>query len=163
MEEITAYLNSPIGTLKLNASAIGLREVALYDGVIPPNDQHSDILTAAADQLTAYFNGDLMTFDLPFDFTNAPTFHCEVWQALRTIPYGQKRTYKDIANMLGQPGGSQAVGQANAKNPIAIIIPCHRIIGSNGKLTGYAWGIERKRWLLEHEYANSPKPAHLLF
>lgn len=103
-----------------------------------------------ADQLAAYFAGELTEFDLALDPSGTP-FQLTVWAALRTIPYGQTRSYADIARQIGSPTASRAVGLANGRNPISIIVPCHRVIGANGSLTGYGGGIERKRALLDLE------------
>ncbi len=103
-------------------------------------------------QLTAYFAGELTDFDLPLA-PRGTDFQLRVWAALRTIPYGQTTSYGELAAQLGNPGASRAVGLANGRNPIAIIVPCHRVIGSDGGLTGYGGGLDRKRWLLDHERA----------
>ncbi len=101
-------------------------------------------------QLTDYLSGARQTFDLPLDLVGTP-FQRRVWESLLTIPYGDTVTYRDLARALGQPGGAQAVGGAVAHNPVSIIVPCHRVLGSDGSLTGYAWGVHVKRWLLDHE------------
>jgi methylated-DNA-[protein]-cysteine S-methyltransferase len=102
------------------------------------------------DQLAAYFAGELTEFDIALDPSGSP-FQRTVWMALRTIPYGQTRSYADIARQIGNPTASRAVGLANGRNPISIIVPCHRVIGANGSLTGYGGGLERKRALLDLE------------
>jgi O-6-methylguanine DNA methyltransferase len=107
-------------------------------------------LADAAAQLTEYLDGTRQTFDLPLDLVGTP-FQRHVWELLLAIPYGETVTYRDLACVLGQPGGAQAVGGAVARNPASIIVPCHRVLGSDGNLTGYAWGINVKRWLLDHE------------
>ncbi len=107
-------------------------------------------LADATTQLTDYLNGARQTFDLPLDLVGTP-FQRRVWDALLAIPYGDTVTYRDLARALGQPGGAQAVGGAVARNPVSIIAPCHRVLGSDGSLTGYAWGVHVKRWLLDHE------------
>jgi methylated-DNA-[protein]-cysteine S-methyltransferase len=109
-----------------------------------------DRLVGAAAQLTEYVSGARQSFDLPLDLTGTP-FQQRVWAALLAIPYGETVTYRDLARDLGQPGGAQAVGGAVARNPVSIIVPCHRVLGSDGSLTGYAWGVHVKRWLLDHE------------
>ncbi|MCX3058794.1 methylated-DNA--[protein]-cysteine S-methyltransferase [Streptomyces beihaiensis] len=105
---------------------------------------------AAIDQLNAYFQGDLTTFDLPLHLHGTP-FQRSVWQRLRNIPYGETRTYGEVAEALGKPNASRAVGLANGKNTIGVIVPCHRVIGANGGLTGYGGGLDRKRRLLDFE------------
>ena len=121
---------------------------ALADGAAPP------VLTAA---LAAYFAGDLAALEaVPVAAIGSP-FQARVWAQLRAIPPGETRSYGDLAAALGQPGGSRAVGLANGANPIAIVVPCHRVIGAGGTLTGYAGGLARKQWLLVHEGALAPK------
>jgi methylated-DNA-[protein]-cysteine S-methyltransferase len=109
--------------------------------------------TGISRRLASYFAGDVSALDeVPAD-PEGSEFQRQVWRLLRTIPPGQTRTYGELAVALGNPGASRAVGLANSLNPVAIVIPCHRVIGASGKLTGYAGGLERKRWLLEHEAA----------
>jgi methylated-DNA-[protein]-cysteine S-methyltransferase len=103
-------------------------------------------------QLDEYFAGDRREFDLELD-PHGSRFELRVWKALRRIPYGETETYGELAERIGSPGRARAVGAANARNPIAVVIPCHRVIGADGSLTGYAGGLERKRWLLRHEGA----------
>ncbi|MGY0019694.1 methylated-DNA--[protein]-cysteine S-methyltransferase [Streptomyces sp. cg35] len=105
---------------------------------------------AAIDQLEAYFQKELKEFDLPLALHGTP-FQRSVWQQLRRIPYGETRTYGELAEALGSPGASRAVGLANGKNPVGVIVPCHRVIGANGSLTGYGGGLDRKRRLLDFE------------
>lgn len=106
------------------------------------------------DQLQAYFDGSLRRFDLPIHLESDSKFHLSVWKRLLDIPYGQVKSYKDIALELDKLGAERAVGTANAKNPIAIVVPCHRVLGSGGKLGGYFYGVEMKRKLLELESAS---------
>ncbi|MFD7707284.1 methylated-DNA--[protein]-cysteine S-methyltransferase [Streptomyces sp. NPDC059785] len=105
---------------------------------------------AAADQLTAYFAGDLKEFDLPLHLDGTP-FQRTVWDRLRAIPYGETRSYGELAVALGNPRASRAVGLANGRNPVGIIVPCHRVVGADGGLTGYGGGLDRKRRLLDFE------------
>ncbi|MFF3492749.1 methylated-DNA--[protein]-cysteine S-methyltransferase [Streptomyces sp. NPDC002795] len=105
---------------------------------------------AAIDQLTAYFQGELTEFDLPLHLHGTP-FQRSVWAELQRIPYGETRTYGELAEALGNPNASRAVGLANGKNPVGVIVPCHRVIGANGDLTGYGGGLDRKRQLLHFE------------
>ncbi|MEV1019360.1 methylated-DNA--[protein]-cysteine S-methyltransferase [Streptomyces sp. NPDC050264] len=105
---------------------------------------------AAIDQLEAYFQGELKEFDLPLALHGTP-FQRSVWQQLRQIPYGETRTYGELAAALGNPAASRAVGLANGKNPVGVIVPCHRVIGASGSLTGYGGGLERKQRLLDFE------------
>lgn len=108
------------------------------------------ILEQAATELDEYFNGSRRTFATPLA-PEGTEFQCKVWKALGRIPYGESRSYSQLARQIGSPAAVRAVGAANGRNQIAIIVPCHRVIGSNGKLTGYAGGMETKAWLLEHE------------
>ncbi len=103
--------------------------------------------------LSAYFDGDLTALDAVAVAPRGTAFEETVWRALRTIPPGTTRTYADVAAALGRPGAARAVGRANGLNPVGLIVPCHRVIGANGALTGYAGGVERKAWLLRHEGA----------
>jgi methylated-DNA-[protein]-cysteine S-methyltransferase len=116
-----------------------------------------DVIAEAGRQLEAYWSGELFEFDLPLAPRGTPFQH-KVWSALRTIPYGHTASYGDIARKIGAPTASRAVGAANGRNPIAIVVPCHRVIGSNGTLTGYAGGLEMKRSLLDLEakFAKAP-------
>lgn len=107
-------------------------------------------------QLYEYFKGDRRSFDLPLGFKGTD-FQKRVWEALRDIPYGQTRTYKDIAESIGSPKAVRAVGNANNKNPLSIIVPCHRVIGSSGSLVGYGGGLDRKAYLLDLEQEQSMK------
>ncbi|WP_030320108.1 methylated-DNA--[protein]-cysteine S-methyltransferase [Streptomyces flavochromogenes] len=110
-------------------------------------------------QLDAYFAGELTAFDLPLNLIGTP-FQLRVWEGLLRIPYGETRTYGELAEELGNPGASRAVGLANGKNPVSIIVPCHRVIGSGGSLTGYGGGLDRKQRLLAFE-SGTAEPAAL--
>lgn len=116
-------------------------------------NQPCALADVAAEQLKEYFAGVRKTFDLPIKLCGTP-FQMRVWQQLQKIPYGQTQTYKQIAEAIGKPKASRAVGMANHNNPIAIIVPCHRVIGSNGLLTGYAGGLDFKQYLLNLEKQN---------
>ncbi len=149
------WMESPIGWLRLLAEGGAL--VGLFMEEHPPAPasaatagEGEPVLDAAARQLDAWFAGERRSFDLPLRPEGTP-FQIAVWKALREIPYGETRSYRGIAAGLGQPKAARAVGAANGRNPIAIVVPCHRVIGASGALTGYAGGVERKRWLLEHE------------
>ncbi len=105
---------------------------------------------AVAAQLEEYFAGTRTDFDVPIDLEGTP-FQREVWRALQEIPHGETTSYGELARRIGRPAAVRAVGAANGRNPVSIIVPCHRVIGSDGKLVGYGWGVERKVWLLDHE------------
>lgn len=148
-------LDSPVGALVLtsNGEAITGLFMEKYQGEpfsIGDWTRDDGLFHEAADQLRAYFAGELTEFDLPIATGGAP-FQQRVWAELRKIPYGSTISYGELARRIGNPKASRAVGSANGDNPISIIIPCHRVIGSNGKLTGYGGGIERKKFLLEFE------------
>ena len=148
---------SPIGELTLIASDAGLVAV-LWENDNPARvrleateDAHDHpVITAAMAQLGDYFAGKREVFDLPLDFRGTD-FQKSVWAQLLAIPFGETRSYGQIASALGNPGGSRAVGAANGRNPISIIAPCHRVVGANGTLTGFAGGLEAKAFLLRLE------------
>ena len=149
--------DSPVGKLKLVASEVGLvavlwenenpRRVPLTDLI---EDGQQPILLKAERQLSEYFTGQRSAFSLPLDMRGTPS-QKGVWRILQAIPFGQTLSYGQIAQRLGRPAASRAVGAANGRNPISIVIPCHRVIGSGGKLTGFAGGLDVKARLLRHE------------
>jgi methylated-DNA-[protein]-cysteine S-methyltransferase len=153
-------MDSPIGTLRLTSDDIGLTGVFMQEHRHGPVDvgadwvRDDDLHAEPRRQIEAYFSRDLFEFDLPLHAIGTP-FQQEVWTALRTIPYGEVRSYRDIAEQIGRPKAVRAVGLANGRNPLSIIVPCHRVIGASGSLTGYGGGIERKRALLELEAMTS--------
>ncbi len=156
----TAYINSPLGILKLQAAAEGLCEVAYEEGEeISISQTIPDELQAAVFQLGEYFEGKRREFSLKLS-PQGTAFQKRVWNKLLAIPFGKTATYQEMAQALGDPKTIRAAASANGRNPIAIIIPCHRVIGSDGSLTGYAGGLHRKKWLLEHE---SPVVQQSLF
>jgi methylated-DNA-[protein]-cysteine S-methyltransferase len=150
------YLQSPIGRLMLvsdGAALTGLymepsRKTQSTDGW--SEDAAAPPLAAALRQLTEYFAGTRREFDLPLRLRGTE-FQKRVWQELTEIPYGQTWSYGELAKRIDNPSASRAVGLANGRNPISILVPCHRVIGADGSLTGYGGGLERKRWLLAHE------------
>lgn len=151
-------MKSPVGDLKLVASSKGLTAI-LWEDDDPKRvgrlselkeDKKHPVLVETERQLKDYFAGNLRKFTLQLDFVGTE-FQKKVWQALLTIPFGETRSYADIAKQVGSPKAVRAVGAANSKNPISIIAPCHRVIGSNGKLTGFAGGLEAKELLLSIE------------
>ena len=158
-------LDSPIGVLLITCDGEAITGLHMEQQASKPvtDDrwQRDDVcLREARAQLKAYFDGRLKRFDLPL--TGAGTgFQQLVWNALRDIPYGETETYGQLAQRIGNRNASRAVGLANGRNPIGIIVPCHRVIGANGTLTGYAGGIERKRWLLAHEQAHAGRQRPL--
>jgi len=154
---------SPVGELLVAASDQGLSTIVFETWRHGPADGDraswerddgrgpaGEILAAARTQLGEYFARTRTTFDLPLDLSGTP-FQLEVWEALRQIPYGSTISYGELARRVRSPNGSRAVGAANGRNPVVVVVPCHRVIGANGDLTGFGGGMERKRWLLEHE------------
>jgi methylated-DNA-[protein]-cysteine S-methyltransferase len=159
----TAVYASPLGPLTLVASDAGLRAVlwngddpsrAGLAGLCPDETGRPPVLAETVRQLDAYFDGSRTSFDLPLDLHGTP-FQQQAWRALAEIPFGETRTYAEQAARLGRPTAFRAVGAANGRNPLSIVLPCHRVIGSDGSLTGFAGGLDAKRWLLEHERAVS--------
>lgn len=146
-------LSSPLGDLLISSTEEAVTGIHFdTDGQAQHQTEDHQLLTKACHQLKDYFDGDLLEFDLPL-LPAGTDFEQTVWQALQEIPYGQTISYGQLAQKLGDSNKVRAVGRANGQNPISIIIPCHRVIGANGDLTGYGGGIERKRWLLQHEGA----------
>lgn len=146
----TIYLNTPVGTLEIKGDIDGLAFVNFID----PEESESKIIPESlqntVQQLSEYFEGNRTNFKLKLN-PEGTFFQKKVWQQIKDIPFGKTASYQDIANQLGDPKAIRAAASANGKNPIAIIIPCHRVIGSDGSLIGYAGGLHRKKWLLEHE------------
>ena len=157
-----AYIEmlSPVGKLKLVAHDQALlailwenenpKRVPLFTSVL---DENHPVLLKVQQQLNEYFNGQRKIFDIPLEF-NGTDFQMKVWQALLTIPYGEIRSYKEIAEQIGNVKAVRAVGAANGKNPISIIAPCHRVVGANGHLVGFAGGLDHKETLLKIEISD---------
>ena len=151
------FLDSPVGRLQLVAHETALVAV-IWENENPNRvrlaelieDPQHPILLKTVQQLNEYFQGKRQKFDLPLDFEGTE-FQQKVWQALLTIPFGETRSYKQIAEQVGNVKAVRAVGAANGKNPISIIAPCHRVVGANGKLVGFAGGLENKNILLKIE------------
>jgi methylated-DNA-[protein]-cysteine S-methyltransferase len=151
------HFHSPLGRLLLTSDGqalTGLFMTGMAEESAPETSarwkQDNGPFVAACRQLTAYFEGEAADFDLDLNPAGTP-FQRSVWQELRNIAYGRAISYAELARRVGKPGASRAVGSANGQNPIALIVPCHRVIGADGTLTGYGGGLDRKRWLLEHE------------
>lgn len=142
-------LSTPLGPLTVQSDGTFITAVE-FGAAITAHEPRCDVLDQAKGQLEAYFAGELTSFDLPLR-PRGTAFQQRVWQALTGVPFGQTVSYGTIAQTIENPKGVRAVGMANSKNPIAIVIPCHRIIGANGTLTGYAGGLDKKEWLLRHE------------
>lgn len=151
----SCFLNSPVGNLKIEANDGGLTAIHFLESDVdlpapPPNSK--PVLLDTVEQLNEYFSGSRSSFNLAIE-PEGTLFENEVWQELTNISWGETLTYKELAKRLGDSNKVRAVGRANGQNPLPIVIPCHRVIGANNKLTGYAGGIKRKRWLLQHEGA----------
>jgi methylated-DNA-[protein]-cysteine S-methyltransferase len=157
---VYTFTDSPIGRLLLAADEAGLRRIEFPEGR-HPQEPHADWrearapFTEALRQLDAYFAGTLRRFELPLAPAGTP-FQLAVWHALCDIPYGQTLSYGALALRLGKPGASRAVGLANGRNPLPIVVPCHRVIGSDGSLTGFGGGLPTKRHLLRLEGVQLP-------
>jgi methylated-DNA-[protein]-cysteine S-methyltransferase len=156
---VSKVIPSPVGALTLVGGDDGIAAI-LWENDRPSRvpldvagaDDTHPVLCEAERQLREYFAGQRTSFDLPLDVAGTP-FQRQVWNALRTIPFGETRSYADIAKQIGNPRAVRAVGAANGRNPVSIVAPCHRVVGSTGKLTGFAGGLEAKARLLAHEGA----------
>jgi methylated-DNA-[protein]-cysteine S-methyltransferase len=156
----TAYINTPVGILELKGDTEGLVSVLFEDAENTlASEKIPKELKDAASQLQEYFEGKRKEFNLKLS-PEGTDFQKKVWKQLQEIPFGKTTSYQQMANLLGDPKVIRAAASANGKNPLSIIIPCHRVIGSDGSLTGYAGGLHRKKWLLEFE---SPSPQQSLF
>jgi methylated-DNA-[protein]-cysteine S-methyltransferase len=155
MTEFFTTMDSPIGELLLFSDGTSLTGV-FTNGPKPKWKTNGElnredaVLAEAREELTAYYAGTLQEFKVPLAPQGTP-FQQRVWKALLEIPFGETQSYGQLARRIGSPNASRAVGLANGRNPISIIIPCHRVIGSSGSLVGYGGGLPRKRWLLDHE------------
>ncbi|MCC8359604.1 methylated-DNA--[protein]-cysteine S-methyltransferase [Salinimicrobium sediminilitoris] len=145
-----AHLKTPLGNAILEGDSKGISKLTLTEEASEHLESQAPELQEAIDQLQQYFSGKLKEFSLKLN-PQGTDFQKKVWQALLKIPYGRTTSYMDLAKELGDPLAIRAVAAANGKNPLWIFIPCHRVIGSDGSLTGYAGGLWRKKWLLEHE------------
>ena len=155
MQLFHCFMNSPLGEITLLANDQGLAGAWFETHTTKANSLGEfstthPVLSETVAQLEGYFNGSLTQFNLPLA-ANGTAFQQSVWRALTEIPFGRSASYAELATLIQNPKAVRAVGAANGKNPISIIVPCHRVIGSNGTLTGYAGGLERKLWLLKHE------------
>lgn len=156
---VTAFYKTPIGTAKIVGDENGINAITVMDDTMETSAEIPEILQDCAQQLDEYFNGTRKQFDLKLS-PQGTDFQKRVWKELLLVSYGKTRTYLEQSKQLGNVKAIRAVASANGKNPIWIIIPCHRIIGSDGSLTGYAGGVWRKKWLLEHE---NPSIQYSLF
>ncbi len=155
----TTYYKTPIGIAKIEGDENGIQAITVLDDEIVFVEEIPNYLKDCVQQLDEYFKGTRSTFNLKLNPKGTP-FQQKVWNELLNVSYGKTRTYLEQSKKLGDIKAIRAVASANGKNPLWIVIPCHRIIGSNGSLTGYAGGIWRKKWLLEHE---NPSTQQSLF
>ncbi|WP_163400169.1 methylated-DNA--[protein]-cysteine S-methyltransferase [Flavobacterium fluviatile] len=156
----TVYINSPLGITKIIGDENGISVISVSDlGTTEVSETIPGVLQEAVSQLNEYFEGKRTDFDLKLN-PQGTEFQKKVWKALLEIPYGKTVSYMDQTKKLGDIKAIRAVASANGKNPLWIVVPCHRVIGTNGSLTGYAGEIWRKKWLLEHE---SPTAQQSLF
>ena len=158
IEHVRATVKAPFGTLTVVASSVGVRFCMFDNETHPKNldelritdDATHPYIAPAVLQLSEYFGGQRQSFDLSLDL-HGTEFQRDAWRALANVPYGQTWSYAQQAASIGRPTATRAIGAANGRNPVAVILPCHRIIGANGALTGFGGGIGVKQWLLEHE------------
>lgn len=143
------YINTSVGLLKIQATRQGIARLGFVESQGRTSNAN-ELCIRCKQQLQEYFDGKRQAFDLPLD-QQGTDFQRSIWMQLMHIPFGRTVSYQDIASTINNPKAVRAVGAANGKNPVPIIVPCHRVIGSNGALTGYAGGLERKAWLLRHE------------
>jgi len=153
MKMYITHYRSPIGTVEIQATPEGIAALDFVDQPQPGDSVLPGVLEECVKQIDEYFCGRRKAFSLNLSLRGTE-FQNTVWRRLVTIPYGRTYSYGEFANAIGKPAACRAVGNANGKNPISIIIPCHRLIGSNGALTGYGGGLWRKEWLLKHESEN---------
>ncbi|MDT0685455.1 methylated-DNA--[protein]-cysteine S-methyltransferase [Autumnicola psychrophila] len=150
LKKETTHLKTPLGTVKISGDEEGISEIRFTESTKKVSEETPSLLLPAVQELKAYFEGDLKVFNLKLNPAGT-AFQKKVWKLLYEIPYGNTISYLELSKRMGDIKAIRAVAAANGKNPLWIIIPCHRVIGSNGSLTGYAGGLERKKWLLEHE------------
>jgi methylated-DNA-[protein]-cysteine S-methyltransferase len=158
MEDV-AFINTPLGIAKITGSSEGLSSIIVLDSEEPLTDIIPESLEDAVYQMNEYFEGIRTEFQLDLN-PEGTEFQKKVWLELQNIPYGRTASYMELSKLIGDPKAIRAVGSANGRNPLWIVVPCHRVIGSDGSLTGYAGGLHRKKWLLEHE---SPHKQQSLF
>jgi methylated-DNA-[protein]-cysteine S-methyltransferase len=152
IDYFTPPSDAPIGLLEIRATDEGITHILFVDERTEAVRGHP-LIERCKSQLVDYFEGRRQTFDVPLA-PQGTAFQQRVWMRLRDVPYGETCSYATISSGIGSPRSHRAVGAANGRNPLSIVVPCHRVIGSNGQLTGYAGGLERKQWLLRHEQAH---------
>lgn len=153
--------NSPIGVMEIVGTERVIQSILFIEGTDVSTTAESglpEVMEWCQKELNEYFNGERTTFTFPFEQPGTP-FQREVWNSLREIPYGETISYRELAERVSRPKAVRAVGSTNGRNGLSIVVPCHRVIGSNGTLTGYAGGLWRKEWLLHHEQQNASRPS----
>lgn len=145
-----SYIDTPLGPVLITADEHHILSVLVMDSREPIEESETEAIRRCKQQLQEYFDGQRKTFDLPLAQEGTP-FQQKVWHQLTAIPFGQTITYMQLAKALGDPKSIRAAGTANGKNKLWIIVPCHRVVGTDGRLVGYAGGLHRKKWLLDHE------------
>ncbi|PQJ76198.1 cysteine methyltransferase [Polaribacter gangjinensis] len=146
----TAFLETPIGTVKITGDENGIQTISIIDEKVDELKKTPECLQDCVNQLTEYFGGKRASFNLTIN-PKGTAFQIKVWKSLLQIPYGKTTSYLEQSSLLGDKKAIRAVASANGKNPILIVIPCHRVLGSDGSLTGFSAGLWRKKWLLAHE------------
>ena len=159
METYKLDVETPIGILEIIGTEQVVQSILFVEreGTQSPESDIPNVLRQCREELDAYFRGKRMTFTFPTEQIGT-TFQHDVWDALQTIPYAETASYRELAERVKRPTAVRAVGATNGRNKLSIVVPCHRVIGSNGKLTGYAGGIWRKEWLLQHEKQVAHQP-----
>lgn len=152
------YYDSPVGALGIAEDGMGITDIFRADGTKPDGltEAETPMIKTAAQQLKEYFEGTRSDFELPLSLSGT-SFQRSVWKALQAIPYGETRSYRQIAEQAGSPKACRAVGMANHRNPVMIVVPCHRVIGADGSMVGYGGGLEMKEFLLRLERENRKK------
>ena len=151
LNEHSLFHHTPLGLVEIKGSEQGISALQFVDKTKRSSTSSSIFLSQCAKELDEYFEGKRRGFDVQLDWSGASDFYQQVWSALINIPIGETKTYGQIAAQLGKPNAARAVGRANALNRMAILVPCHRLVGTDGKLRGYAYGLDRKRALLDLE------------
>lgn len=152
METYKLDMETPVGVIEIVGTEKVIQSILFVEREVAqlPEGNVSDVLRQCKEELDAYFRGERMTFTFPIEQVGTP-FQREVWDALQTIPFAETTSYRELSERVKRPAAVRAVGATNGRNKLSIVVPCHRVIGSNGKLTGYAGGLWRKEWLLHHE------------
>ncbi|MDT0689671.1 methylated-DNA--[protein]-cysteine S-methyltransferase [Salegentibacter sp. F188] len=159
LKKETTHLKTPLGIIKISGDEEGVSEIKIVEKSLNASEETPHLLLPVVQQIKAYFEGNLKEFNLKLN-PSGTVFQKKVWKLLGDIPFGSTISYLELSKRIGDVKAVRAVAAANGKNPLWIVIPCHRVIGSNGSLTGYAGGLHRKKWLLEHE---NPSAQQSLF